>query len=1087
MMNQTNLKPYEMILASAGSGKTYRLTTRMIALMALGLEPKGFSALTFTKKAAGEFREQWLKKLADGSLDTKDAAQLSSEIGMVLSQAQLLEWLEQALTQLPKMFLSTLDAFCFKVLSMMQHELGMVGQLQMVDENETQSMAQEVLQQVLADESQVAADFITIITALLQGKEAFNINGQVQLIIRDTLSLWEKARFDGDLFAGVAQLATQYQSYLLSNEDYKKQCEVLEEQFPEFLTKAGKVNATAAKFKIKFSENMLKADYKTAFSGTLGAQLLELLNGGSPELTYSQAKATAAPVFIHALQACLKSAAAQELLKQEQRLRSLTVFLERYYDVYHRWFVEQGKLSFDLVRSLLHEWLYNQQDEILAQKMDWLKFRLDASYQHWFLDEFQDTSGQDLAIIEPFLQEALHTEDHSVLVVGDKKQSIYGFRGGDYKLFSQLQEQYPQFEPEQMAESWRSTPPVLSLVNRLFGDSALLKDYWGESVLEQWEWQEHISAKPLKNKAGIAKVLQLNPVEDADKEATKSLLHQSLIELIHDQPNLHWGVLCRNNNQVAEVVTALRSENINVIENGRDTPIIKHPLGVLTIELLNWLEFPKDKRAWSYLLMSPLHAYLKSLLPKDKQDAPLSALDSSSTFIWQNLHQQVKVHGFIEVWQALMQKLDAYLTNISKGEGMSISAANCRQLVEQQLQSLDKELYQGDYALVAKKLASFNQKVLRGEGLIEVMTVHASKGLTFDASIYAIEDTTKFPNRAKLNYLELGSAAGCWLGNPPVWLESTVPQIGTALQAWQNKEAYAEICTTYVALTRARQSSYLILPAMNDAAKIALPYWLAEAFAADSEPTIAYENDNGTLLTLWEQEQTQEEGKDLEGSSEPKLPTEATETLNLDKELKPLTNAQPLLRKKTPSQNHTTELEPNFIQRQRVSRQAMDKGSHVHAAFENISWLDQMSSTDQGIMVSEVELVQQIVTECLENKAIYQIMSHDAALAAGETKQYHQEQAFDVLLNEEGQELWLSGIIDRLHLIRDTDNQVIRAEIIDFKTDKVADELTLIERHQAQLEDYAQAVAQIYALPLTQIHCYLVSTHLKELLQVQVS
>ncbi len=1085
-MNQAkSLKPYEMILASAGSGKTYRLTTRMIALMALGLEPKGFSALTFTKKAAGEFREQWLKKLADGSLDAKDAAQLSSEIGIELSQAQFLEWLEKALAQLPKMFLSTLDAFCFKVLSMMQHELGMVGSLQMADENETQNMAQEVLQQVLADESQVATDFITIITALLQGKEAFNINSQVQFIIKDTLNLWEKSRFEGELFSGVAQLATQYQSYLLSNEDYKNQCEILEEEFPEFLNKTGKVNANAAKFKIKFSENMLNADYKTAFSGTLGAQLLALLNGGSSELTYSQAKATAAPVFTHALQACLSSAAAQELLKQERRLRALNVFLERYYNVYHHWFIEQGKLSFDLVRSLLHEWLYNQQDEILAQKMDWLKFRLDASYQHWFLDEFQDTSGQDLAIIEPFLQEALHAEDHSVLVVGDKKQSIYGFRGGDYTLFNQLQEQYPQFELEKMAESWRSTPPVLELVNRLFGDSTLLKDYWGESVLEQWEWQEHISAKPLQNKAGVAKVLQLNPAEDADKEATKSLLHQSLIELIHEQPNLHWGVLCRNNNQVAEVVAALRSENINVIENGRDTPIIKHPLGVLTIELLYWLEFPKDKRAWSYLLMSPLHAYLKSLLPKDKQDVPLLALGSSSHFIWQNLHQQVKVHGFIEVWQTLMEQLDTYVADTTKIEGMSISATNCRQLIEQQLQSLDQELYQGDYALIAKKLANFSQKVLRGEGLIEVMTVHASKGLTFDASIYAIEDTTKFPNRAKLNYLELGSAGGCWLGNPPAWLESTVPQIGAALQEWQNKEAYAEICTTYVALTRARQSSYLILPAMANTAKIALPYWLAEAFSVEHEPSIAYEDNNGTLLTLWEQ--AQKESKESRDLNEPERTTEVTETLNLNKEPKPLTNAQPLLRKKTPSQNHTIELESNFIQRQRASRQAMDKGSHVHAAFEHISWLDQMNITDQGIVVSEVELVQQIVTECLENKAIYQIMSHDTGLATGETKQYHQEQAFDVLLNEEGQELWLSGIIDRLHLIKDSYNQVIRAEIIDFKTDKVVDESTLIDRHQAQLKDYAQAVAQIYALPLDQIHCYLVSTDLKELLQVQVS
>ena len=53
-----------MILASAGSGKTYQLTNRFVKLLARGAPPERIVALTFTRKAAGEFFDEILTKLA---------------------------------------------------------------------------------------------------------------------------------------------------------------------------------------------------------------------------------------------------------------------------------------------------------------------------------------------------------------------------------------------------------------------------------------------------------------------------------------------------------------------------------------------------------------------------------------------------------------------------------------------------------------------------------------------------------------------------------------------------------------------------------------------------------------------------------------------------------------------------------------------------------------------------------------------------------------------------------------------------------------------------------------------------------------
>jgi len=69
-----------MILASAGSGKTYALTNRFIRLLSRGVAPERIVALTFTRKAAGEFFDEILNKLAAAARDPARAASLAREI-----------------------------------------------------------------------------------------------------------------------------------------------------------------------------------------------------------------------------------------------------------------------------------------------------------------------------------------------------------------------------------------------------------------------------------------------------------------------------------------------------------------------------------------------------------------------------------------------------------------------------------------------------------------------------------------------------------------------------------------------------------------------------------------------------------------------------------------------------------------------------------------------------------------------------------------------------------------------------------------------------------------------------------------------
>ena len=73
--------PNTMIRASAGSGKTYQLTNRFIRLLLNGQAPERIIALTFTRKAAGEFFESILTKLAEAASEPEEAKRLAKGIG----------------------------------------------------------------------------------------------------------------------------------------------------------------------------------------------------------------------------------------------------------------------------------------------------------------------------------------------------------------------------------------------------------------------------------------------------------------------------------------------------------------------------------------------------------------------------------------------------------------------------------------------------------------------------------------------------------------------------------------------------------------------------------------------------------------------------------------------------------------------------------------------------------------------------------------------------------------------------------------------------------------------------------------------
>ena len=136
-------------------------------------------------------------------------------------------------------------------------------------------------------------------------------------------------------------------------------------------------------------------------------------------------------------------------------------------------------------------------------------------------------------------------------------------------------------------------------------------------------------------------------------------------------------------------------------------------------------------------------------------------------------------------------------------------------------------------------------------------------------------------------------------------------------------------------------------------------------------------------------------------------------------------------------------------------------GTAVHAAFENVGWIDE----------EEPEFPANSVGDGV--RKILKLSEIRALFTRGESSvSLHREQRIEALIDGK----WMSGAIDRLHLHRDAQGAVERVEIFDFKTDHVENAEELIERYAGQMTAYRKAMALMH--PKAEISCLLVSTAL---------
>ena len=997
-----------LILASAGSGKTFQLGNRVIGLVASGVAPERIVALTFTRKAAAEFADAVLTKLAKAAADEAAAAALRRDLA--LPEADFADALARVVRALPRVTLGTMDSFFGKVIRGFQYELGLTGgRFDLLEGARAAAARDGLLESVLgaAPGAEGSEEFFHALRRAMLGKEDLRVLDGLRAFVDDWQSRYRAAR---DLAWGPAGLAG------VALEDWEKHKHGLLDKVRGSL--AG-ITYTDARQAAALDNVLEQLENHAIGSGSLGGangllasvQRAVAAGGtGALPLKFYKEFALDGPAG-DALRAALELAARCELAAALQRTRAVREVVAGYDGLCEKRLRRRGMLGFDDVKFLMGAWAKGEDARLRREAVD---FRLDARYDHWLLDEFQDTSRADWLGLLPLMDEAAAAGEGSMFIVGDRKQAIYAWRGGEVGLFDEVMRRYHGgLEIEPMAQSWRSCPEVLALVNQVCGNGGLLRGLFGDVAL-RWQWQPHLAASPLQAAAnrGEARVEVVAGKWPERLERLVGLLDEVGI----GRRAMSCGVLVRNNKQVREVADHLRAAGLDVIEEGRREPAKDNPVGIVLGHLLKWLADPADAFAREVVAMSPLAAALHG-----RFGAPWPA-------VWEGLSGRAAAVGFAGMIEEVVEQCWASWSDFGRRRAGDVMAA---------LAALDG---QGGATLreAADRVERLEVSQSPGVAAVQVMTIHKAKGLGFDVVVLPDVPGDGIPQAQRFTVAE----GDGWLSQtPPKWARDILPEMREAEARWAADQRYEAFCMLYVALTRAKRGLYVLLepPAKSrDDDKTSLANWLELAVASSGEPGVACQHG---LADWFDGVPPTDEKPDF--AAPPALGAAVARRVRI-----------------TPSSAGKNA--PARPLRPAAAAAGMAFGSAVHAAFEQVAWIDEtrpvLPGNDAG----------RLVTELLEHPATRATFER-----RGRALELFREQPLDALVD--GQ--WLSGVIDRLHLHRDAAGAVMRVEVIDFKTDAVNSMAELVARHGGQMRAYGAVMAQ--AFPGVPVACVLLSTHLK--------
>jgi exodeoxyribonuclease V beta subunit len=787
--------------ASAGTGKTYNLTLRLLNLLLqksclLYKNPNKLReafqeiiALTFTNKAAQDMKQRLLKYL-------KDCLNLSNEgknndivstLSLASSQDQLKELEKKALfvyesllNDFSALEIGTLDSFFNSIIRLFPFETGVGLDVEIADEAKEKVMFTKALDKLLIEinKNKYLKKALLEIYRLGLARKDLNISAWLENLISLCLVHHEEIK---------STKITPKNVVLKEAEDLFKAIEV----FIRTLTPHLKHKNAA-----KEIEKLKEAKERKNIKEVLKKEFLKRnsLNG------YEYFKNL--PSSCEAAFKGLKQTIRQYVeASNKWRIQVLVSFYQHFYDYFQAIKYQQNYITFSDLAGLSYRLLV--QDGLFLKDRDFFYYRLDRRVKHLLLDEFQDTSVIQWRVLEPLVNELIAgfgTKDiaGSFFYVGDKKQAIYRFRGGEAGLFDYVKNRFPKWIKEKnLPVNFRSAGGLIDFVNTIFNDLAKKENF---SFYPQQPSEEN-------EKAPFYIELSLLAPDD-EKQPLLGKFISNKIKTLHEA-NIAYkdiAILVRQRATVDKFLSILKAEGIPC-QSETQLQLLLAPSVRPVVALLHFLDNPKQKiHLFEFLTskainLSPIKIENIALSKKPLLKALPKPIGERIKHIW----QKVDLVPLTTLLKEIYEVFGLFSVYPDKENVLTLLDI-AFEFEKQNIRSLRLFL---DY-LDEKRQYLEQAKETLAEG-VQIMTVHKAKGLEFEAVILPEMgyDCLKNTDNLIFKYNKAMKLENIYL--MPNKNEEVFSQNLKKVRAYaKEKQLRDELNLLYVALTRAKSILVMI-------------------------------------------------------------------------------------------------------------------------------------------------------------------------------------------------------------------------------------------------------------------------------------
>ncbi len=848
-----------IVQAPAGSGKTELLTQRILRLLAVVEEPEQVLAITFTRKAAGEMRQRLLGALRSASRDPAPEGPPHKVESWRLAQAVLeqdrrCQW--SLLDSPGRLEIRTMDSFNARLVRQLpllatlggmpelrddvdhHYRAAARATIEMVEESEYG----EAVERLLAWMDNRATQVEEMIMTMLQQRDQW-----LPYLVGERLDRGRLEQTIAQLVATTLQRLQQRLEHLLSSDAQQQ----LVELTAFAATNLRQKHSSSAIVECEGLQRLPATDPE-ALPYWRGIAALFLTKRGEPRNALNSWNiSTGIPPGeenkVRKEQLLLLSQQLQQgkvstLLDQVQRLPSAHYgeeqwrLLEALFQVL-QYAVGNLMLEFDQHGEVDHIEIALRALQALGseERPTELGLRLDYQIRHILVDEFQDTSHGQFALLSRLTAGWEAESGRTLFLVGDPMQSIYRFRHAEVGLFTRAMERGVgpvMLHYRQLKANFRSEEGVVTWANENF--SALFPsraDRFSGAV----PYAEAVAIHAATPGVAVTIHPQLQRDDQLEAEQVVAVIRQY-------QGEGTVAILVRSRGHLRQITRQLQQTGIDYraveIESLGDRPQVRDLLS-----LLRALLSPSDRAAWLALLRAPwcglsLQGMLALVAGRSARTIPsllaagewpreiavadrqrLAWLQPCIDSITRQRGEVSLVRWVQQAWRLLGG--ERYYRCSEDPDGASRQQEAFFQLLGEQQQG-------GELLQLARFQQRLQQQNLHstasGGARVEVMTIHKSKGLQFDTVILpGLGKPPRVRERKLLEWIELPQQQEVeetmsLLLSPvrSAEQESGLDLLGELVHRIEKERGRNELCRLlYVAVTRAERRVHLFGAVLN--------------------------------------------------------------------------------------------------------------------------------------------------------------------------------------------------------------------------------------------------------------------------------